>query len=97
MYILSWVAMIIQICFVTLAIGKFCGFAGASWRICRTSGKRPKFSMQETGTTVWYKKTGPSYSHQTHKKRFILKDDGTDDRTAGEVIRPTCSCPVPVL
>ena len=24
MYILSWVAMIIQICFVTLAIGKFC-------------------------------------------------------------------------
>jgi len=24
MYILSWVAMIIQICFVTLAIGKLC-------------------------------------------------------------------------
>ena len=23
MYILSWIAMIIQICFVTLAIGKF--------------------------------------------------------------------------
>jgi len=29
-----------------------------------------------------------------HVQTVILKDDGTDDGTAGEVIRPTCSCPV---